>query len=338
MELQLTIRSGAAEDAASIAMLFQQVYGSSSHPCKDGRAVEDGILSGSTLWQLATAEEQVIACVASMPSRWNRSWELGRGVVLPEYRDAGLGSELLWHSLQRARHSRSCDVLIGFPRNRSMVNMLRRLDPSFVVIGHDGGINVANNVREYHAISFTPNPSAEFPHYIPAEDSLAADDFVSERVFRPLGLRPVAAPYPSQLIAGCGSKRWGPFSFEYEPQCASRSLEIAAYHDQRQDAAEAAVALASMVRAYEQVEHVRLVVLVDKNDFIRRLTELGFEVTAYLPAWYSHEDARYDCVLMARTCFTAEPINYGVGDEILTFRVGLNRAQPTSRRKVQCAC
>jgi hypothetical protein len=289
MELQLSIRNAAASDARSIAVLFQQVYGKSSHPCKDPQAVEHGIVSGSTLWQLAAAEEQVVACVASMPNDWNRSWELGRGVVLPEYREAGLGSQLLCRSLQRARQSSSCDVLIGFPRNRSMMKMLRRLEPTFVPVGHDGAINVANNLREYHVISFTSNPSASFPHYIPTCRSLAGEDFVSEKVFQPLGLRPITAPYPPQLIAGAGGRRWGPFSYEYEPRCASRSLEITAYHEQRQDPGEAAAALTSMLPAFDEVEHVRTIVPVDKNEFICRLMELGFEVTAYLPAWYSSQ-------------------------------------------------
>jgi GNAT superfamily N-acetyltransferase len=324
MELQTTIRNAAVCDAQSIATLFQRVYGESSHPCKNAQAVEQGILSGSTLWQLAVAEEQVIACVASMPNTWNRSWELGRGVVLPEYRKAGLGSKLLWHSLQRARQSAFCDVLIGFPRNRSMMNMLRRLDPSFVPVGHDGAINVANNQREYHAISFTPNPSAAFRHHIPSSGSLADEDFVAEKIFRPLCLKPDEAAYPPQLIVGAGSRRWGPFSIECEPRCASRSLEITGYHENRQDAAEAIAALRSMLRAFHQVEHVRLTVLVDKKDFIRRLVDLGFEVTAYLPAWYSSQGARFDCVLMVKAEFASEPVDHGTRDEVLQFRQGLN--------------
>jgi hypothetical protein len=68
-----------------------------------------------------------------------------------------------------------------------------------------------------------------------------------------------------------------------------------------------------------------LVVLADKRDFINRLVDAGFQATAYLPAWYLHRNARYDCVLMVRGVFSEEPTNHGIRDVIEHFRHGLGR-------------
>ena len=46
---------------------------------------------------------------------------------------------------------------------------------------------------------------------------------------------------------------------------------------------------------------------------------MGFRVTAQLPAWYPHGGRRYDCVMVVRRAFEAEPVAHGFADQIGAF-------------------
>lgn len=324
----LTIRLATADDAPLISSLFQLAYGDSSHPCKDVGHVRNSIRSGTSRWRIAVDDGQVVACVTSILSPWNRSCELARGVTLKEYRGGGLGTELLQRSLHEACNSPGCEVLLGVPRNRTMQHILsNQLAPCLLPVGHDGAINVANGVREYHAISFAVNPAAEFDHYIPESPALSHCEFVRQNIFRPLGLRPQKGKYPPRCIIGDGyDVPDSEFSFEHDPFCPSQSVEITGSNSEPADPRQTAKNLISFLRTFEHILHVRVTVLVDKAEFIAQLVDVGFEITAYLPAWHWQEGGRYDCVLLVRRSFTDEPIDHGVRQTIEIFRDGLNRA------------
>jgi hypothetical protein len=320
-----TIRKATAEDAPRIARLFQLTYGKSSHPCEDTQYVRERITSGITTWRVAMDEDCLIACTTLILNTWNRSWELARAITLPQYREAGLGTELMRQSVKKACASSSCDVIVGFPRSRKMLHIVSEaLTPPLLPVGHDGAINVANGTREYHLVTFTPNPAAEFRHYIPARNSLADTEFVHNNIMRPLGFTPERGEYPPMWIVGNGinDHHLQPFSFRYNPSCPSEAIEITGYNADSLDVGEVAQELISMLDHFD-ARHARMVVLVDKNELIERLVDAGFEVTAYLPAWYLHRNGRYDCVLMARGCFFEEPTDHGVRDVVEHFRRGL---------------
>ena len=76
----LTIPLATADDAPLISSLFQLAYGDSSHPCKDVGHVRNSIRSGPSRWRIAVDDGQVVACVTSILSPWNRSCELARGL------------------------------------------------------------------------------------------------------------------------------------------------------------------------------------------------------------------------------------------------------------------
>jgi hypothetical protein len=48
-------------------------------------------------------------------------------------------------------------------------------------------------------------------------------------------------------------------------------------------------------------------VLADKTDLLRQLSHLGFELAAYLPAWYKGGAFRYDCVQLVLRRSGAKP-------------------------------
>ena len=322
-----TIRNAAPEDSASIAHLFQLAYGQSSHPCKETQHVREGICSGSTGWRVAVDHDSVVACVTLLVNVWNHSWELARAVTLPEYRGGGLGTELMQCSVDEACASSSCDVISAFPRSGTTLHIVSGLKPSMLPVGHDGAINVANGTREYHAITYTPNPSARFRQYIPASPSLADCEFVRNNVFGPLGLSPQRAEYPPQWVVGDGIEHpdLKPFSFGYDPLCPSDAIEITSYSATSRNADAVARELILMLDSFYHACHARLVVPVDKTEFIEKLVDAGFEVTAYLPAWYLHQGGRYDCVLLVRRRFSEEPTDHGVREVVNNFRRGLAR-------------
>jgi GNAT superfamily N-acetyltransferase len=323
----LTIRTATPKDSPSIAHLFQLVYGQSSHPCKDAEHVREGICSGSTAWRVAVDQDKVVACVTLLVNVWNHSWELARAVTLPEYRGGGLGTELMQCSVDEACASSSCDVIVGFPRSRTMLHIVSSLKPSMLPVGHDGAINVANGMREYHAITYTRNSGARFRHYIPDSLSLADSEFVRNNIFEPLGFSAERAEYPPQWVVGDGIEHpdLKPFSFGYDPFCPSDAIEITRYGAGSRDAGQVAQELILMLDSFYHARHARLLVPVDKCEFMQKLMDAGFEATAYLPAWYLHQGGRYDCVLMVRRRFSEEPADYGVRDVVNHFRQGLGQ-------------
>jgi hypothetical protein len=327
-----TIRNATPEDSASVAHLFRLAYGKSSHPCQQSEHVRESICSGTTAWRLAIDQDRVVACITLIINEWNHSWELARAVTLPEYRGEGLGTELMQCSVNDACASSSCDIIVGFPRSRTMLHIVSGLEPSMLPVGHDGAINVANGTREYHAITCAANPRARFAHYIPIAPSLADKEFVRRELFAPLGLHPTRAEYPSQWVVGDGivDPDLRPFSFGYDPLCPSDAIEITGYNADSKDAAHVAQELISMLDSFYHTRHVRLAVLIDKTELIEKLTCAGFHITAYLPAWYLHKEGRYDCVLLVRRQFPEEPIDHGIRDEVDRFRRGLTVRAPGS--------
>jgi GNAT superfamily N-acetyltransferase len=322
----LNLRKARVDDATQMSELFRITYGESSHPCKDPRHIRDTIQNGSCVWRLAADASRVVACSSLIINDWNRSWELGRGVTLPEYRGEGIATTLQQQALDEACASPRCELMLGVPRNRTMLKIARDLRPAFHPVGHDGAINIANAVREYHTIAFAAKPNAGFRHYIPRFRTLADHEFVAANVFQPLGYCPERGEYPDVWVAGnaSGYRGLGSFSFEYDPSCVSNSLELTGCDITYSDARQAADSLLLILEGLPDVLHVRLAVPIDKIEFIAHLTDAGFEITAYLPAWFRVGRGRYDCVLLVRHAFQDEPVDHGVRDVVDQFRSGLN--------------
>src|SRR5262249_18599304 len=146
----------------------------------------------------------------------------------------------------------------GVPRNLTMLKMLESLNPRFWPVGHDGGINVANGKREFHAVAVTKNPSANFMHAVPEDDSLACWDFVTDRIVVPLGLTPAHGPYPSDLLVGNGrGDRLGLFSYEYDPDSPCSSLEITGCAIKCGHSSHAMKSVVAFLARFTEVQHIR---------------------------------------------------------------------------------
>jgi hypothetical protein len=257
---------------------------------------------------------------------WNQSWEITRGVTHPGFRGAGLATALAQHCIADACASPLGDIVFGYPRIYTMQRILSEaVKPGMFPTGHDGAINIANGVREYHLFSMFPKPGALFRHVIPEHRSLPDSSFVIENVFAPLQLTPEPGRYPEEIICGQSVSHpdLKPLSFGYDPFCPSDSLEVTAYTGDSRDPATIAFEIDACVKSFNYAKHVRMAVLIDKTDVIRALRTLGFAVTAYLPAWRVVNGDRYDCALMVRSKFDVEPSDYGLRPWIDRFGQGL---------------
>jgi len=85
--LQPELRRARLDDADQIGALFRLVYESSSHPCKNTPFVADTLQDTEThFWFVSEDNGRLSACVGLLRHRWNRSWELVRGLTHPDYR------------------------------------------------------------------------------------------------------------------------------------------------------------------------------------------------------------------------------------------------------------
>jgi hypothetical protein len=321
----LSLRNPAPGDAYAISSLFRYAYGNSSHPCADEARVVHSIASNDTVWQLAFAGDRLVGCMAALRSRWNRSWEIGRALIVPEFRGNGLCPKLAQLCLTAALESGTCDLVFAFTRSRLAAKVAAALNPRLQLTGHDGGANVLDLEPEYHGFACGANPSAPFRHVVPRTPSLASTQFIKDRVLSPFATALLPGDYPPDWIVGDGTitRESEPFSVNYDPLGPSQSIQITGYAGSARCGWQVADELTQALESFGNVRHVSVVVPVDKTDLISVLTCHGFETTAYLPAWFRRDNRRFDCVMLVRAHHSREPHDHGLRSTIDSFREGL---------------
>jgi GNAT superfamily N-acetyltransferase len=315
---EIVFREAHVGDAPELTRLFRETYDYSSHPCLDEGFVRRSIQQQHNVWRLACCGGRIVGCVAGHGREWNQSWEIGCGVVAPEFRREGLSRRLVSQCARAAWDSRKCDLVYGFPRNAAMARIVTELNPAMHITGHDAGRNVSNGIREYHAFACGFHPARGFRHVVPRTPSSASSRVARMEVFAPLGLSTAAGDYPADWLAGdaASARRVGDFCIHYDARCPSGSMEVAGYLGQARHGCEVADGIARLVAAFGVVPYVCMAVPVDKSGLIAALFEQGFDVTAYLPAWLLRGDERFDCLMMVRTQFGIEPADHGLGSHV----------------------
>jgi GNAT superfamily N-acetyltransferase len=334
METTLTrdyvLRDAGIHDAEQLARFFQVTYGNSSHECQDEDHVRDTIERQTTSWFVSAQGERLLACAANTHHAWNRTYETCRIFAWPDVSGRGLGRRLYLKALDRAYSQTDCDMQWGTPRSHGVYLMVRRgLDTPAILVGHDGGMHVANGEREYHIVTVTRNPNRPIPRVIPPGSFIAASPFITDQIVSHLSFRTEVGEYPYPYIVGPpGEQRAAAgecvFFYDYDAASPSQSLQITNVAAPRPDTDCVASALATFLTHYPSVKHVSAYVLVDKEDLICRMRDMGFAVTAYLPAWYFCDEKRYDCVMLVRRSFSEEPVAHGMQALIALFDAHLN--------------
>lgn len=146
------IRPALVSDAHQLAELFSVAYRNSSHECKSAEYVQQCLSKSNCSWLVAVCgTHQVVACTAYQHHLWNASMELGWTITHPDYRNGGLSTQLVGAGVHHL--SRRGDIAFGFGFSRSLTMyrlVSERVAPPFICTGHDGGLNIANGLREYH--------------------------------------------------------------------------------------------------------------------------------------------------------------------------------------------
>jgi hypothetical protein len=196
-----------------------------------------------------------------------------------------------------------------------------------IVAGHDGGMNVMNGVREYHVIIFSRAHYARFTHVLPRVSEIERSLFIQERFYQPLGVRAQTGEYPPTCFVGphirpASSSTDAPFLYSFDSHCSSGALEITGYHGDQSKLRQIGRDLETLLEAFPTAQHISASVLADKERLIRDMRAMGFEITAYLPAWRKVGSCRYDCLRLVKRNFSEEPVAHGMEATIKTFQDG----------------
>jgi GNAT superfamily N-acetyltransferase len=318
-----TFRTGVPADAEQIAHLFQLAYHQTPIPYRDPDPVRQALADDTAVWHVAAAGRQVVGCQCMMRKPWNRSVEFGHGVTHPDYRREGVGTELIQRCLSSACELPDCDVMLGFPRNSTMTGILRdHIVPTMAPVGHDGAMYEVHGAREYHAVVYAVNPRARFHHLAPAAGWLTERHSFTQTTLRRLGFYPQPGVYPSASIAGPSEegRTFHELRYRAEPWGGSDVMEIVGYKGPAGYPEHLVARIDALQQSHPRVVHTRVAVLADKTALIEALGRGGFEVCAYLPAWYWTGSARFDCVLMARGKSGQAAMCHGFGAMIERFR------------------
>ncbi len=320
------IRAGVPDDVPQIVSLFNEVYGDSSHPCRR----PDFVLASvqQDIWRVALAGKKIVACTAGMWHGWNQIYERGRSVTHPEFRAHGLGREVLDAVLEAMWAHPQCDLVVGYPRSDIMTRLLfKETTPPFIIVGHDGGMNVADGVREYHLIGMNVNPNRQPLRIVPAGPTCYSSTFIEGQLLprmtflRQEGTYPkvdIVGPTPDCRIRSC---TWS-MGYQYDPD--GQSLQITDLDGEMDEPERRLDALAACLQEAPEAMHRWMYVLYDKTEFILGMQDMGFQVSAFLPGWFYAERARYDCVLLTQCNSPEPPVAQGTQEFISLFDSTLN--------------
>lgn len=329
-ESNLQVRGATERDAGTISQLFRTVYGESSHPCKDAEFVRATFKTGNDLWFVGISGGRIVACTAQVRQPWNGTFEGCRSVTLPECRGSGLGSILYSHGLELASQRQDFAFGFGYPRTLAMFRLQSRSSAlPFVILGHDGAMNIANGKREYHLVGMTGNQRQPITRVVPAGNRIATSKFVQEHIVAPLAIRSEVGACPTACVVGPARGqhiviRGVTLEYRFQEDMPNKALEIVAMDAGRATAEQAAHALGELLAKFPSALHVSATVLVDKIRLMKAMRTMGFEATAYLPAHYSLAQRRYDCVMLVKSSYTEEPVTHETAELIQAFREGLS--------------
>jgi GNAT superfamily N-acetyltransferase len=305
------IRRARFEDAAGLAELFGLAYGDTSHPCRDAGVIAAGMALGRERWFVAESGSQLVGCMSSVKHTWNQSAEVSYGVVHPDFRQSGLGAQLV------STCARTLDThsLVHYqPRSASSHRMLRRGGLSGTLVGHDGGRHIANGVREFHMFAIARWRSRVYRHIAPSAGAASRSSWIRRQAYEPLGMAPLPGGYPGFCLVGPPGGTPGSL-FDCIEYPDSDAIEITRSRGS-QGEMEVADRLERFLSSQGGSAHISLTVLADKSRFISRVLSMAFSISAYLPAWLGYRLRRYDCVMLVRRRFEKRPAMNGLEEEV----------------------
>ena len=316
------VRPAGRADIPGIAALFRLVYRQTSHPCANPDDLAVGFARGEK-WLVCESGGTLTACTGLVPHPWNATYECGRSVTHPAHQQQRLGG-LLWRdSIRWAAELGEHDLLFATPRSAATCRMCGSASPPLVLFGHEGGANVANGIREVHAVGLirtTRLCRRARPLFGPGTGA-----FFEERIDR-LHFRDVAASPPPDLLVGpegdhCyETPRGAALRYSRTETSLGWSVLVTSV-DCPTDEVDGL--FASFLADRAEVRHMGCYLLWDKLDVMNLLGVLGFQATAYMPGWYLCDGVRHDCLQLSWLAPGETAVDNGMGEFLRPIREAL---------------
>ncbi|WDD91345.1 GNAT family N-acetyltransferase [Burkholderia sp. FERM BP-3421] len=315
---RIAVRRAVAADSETLAGLFRDAYGVTTHPCQSAGYIAQSITRAKGRWYVAESAGMV-GCICFLRNTVNRTWELGHAVIDPAYRRLGVFSMLLRTGLEQTE-IQSDEMVFAVTRSFAAYRALTK-DVASILVGHDGGPNWVDSIREYHVTAIAQRIPAYFPHVAPPNEVWRRSPFIHDRVYAPLGLKWRTGLYPSLLFSGEGTHAGHDFTYCRDDHLDA--IQLCGYRVSG-DETQTADALARFMTHHAQCSYVSGDVLAHNVVLIQAMLNLGFGITAYLPAWHWHQGRRYDCVRLVRQRFDTINMN-GFDTQIDGFDLAFQR-------------
>lgn len=319
IESSSTIRRAQENDAETLSELFHLTYGDSSHPCLDVEYVRRYVTNPRNICYVEVCNGDVVATMGMVYHQWNDTYEWSRGITLASHRRAAA------ETLSRKAHAEVCarqqgELSFGYTRARRLYDIgAHCLVPPYVATGHDGGMRIAKGMRETHIMLFARLPHRRFKHVAPPVLELFTTPLIREYIYQPLALTLVLGEYPPVCFVGPDGETHSETGFIYAFEPFASVLEINGYHCSHMQPELLCCELERLLQAFPTAQHISANLLADKGTHLSELRKLGFEVTAYLPAWYKCGGYRYDCLRIVKRNFVVEPIVHRLEEQIRFF-------------------
>jgi hypothetical protein len=266
----IEFRKAIPTDAEQLVKLYSDVYGGgySRAEYSDPKLLESLLLSGKYICYVALSGEEMVGSSAIVLHEWNRSFEFGRTAVREDY----LNKKIAKSVCGLARDDVMSD---GFELGWGTV----RNDPIYRISLNDGMTMVGytsqykpHHTRETQLVCEMGIPKKR----IVPENHIYELDIVKS-IEKSTMMPGQKGDYPETVAINTGKRGKSSIFFEYNPEDSSAKITD----------------LPDILP-----EHFLVTLLADKIEEMSYLRRFGFNVTAFLPAWYYLDGMRYDCILM----------------------------------------
>lgn len=290
--------------AEKIAQLYVEGYGG-RYPLEeftDPELVRKAINDDKYCWVVGLDGDRVIASSVGILSDWNNSFEHGRAIVYPpEFRRKNIiqtliskvissclheGYDIGWLSMRDSKGIRFSEKnsmgLVGFlPGNHKV----KKRENQLLYLVLEGNYRTKRVINE--KIKKKYGKIIDF-----VEDQLSLNNF---------GLGNVYDEYPSEVIAG-GIESNILKGMKFEAYYDFEPNDNAVYLGKIFTGVEVMDTVKSLMtyEIFRNADYIQIDVLADKFSAHEDLKQMGFEMCAFLPAWFLKGKQRYDCIRFAK--------------------------------------
>ncbi|MFH1683091.1 MAG: GNAT family N-acetyltransferase [Candidatus Woesearchaeota archaeon] len=276
---KLIFRKPKEEDKYLMKELFEEVF-EGKYPLKEffnPNNLEKVIKDKNHVGYLAFDKQELVGCAIATLSYWNNSFEIGKTAVLKEYREEGIAKKLCFLATEEC-FKLGLDVGIGRIRNDSIYKISEEL--KMIVTGFLPALFKISEVETY-LLSYRLCEKAKKKRVVNTNNPLYNAPVIKE-ITKQLNLEDQYGELPKEVIVGSLGQN---IKIKMDVLISNHSVYIQNLDN-----------LNFINKHYLQAD-----LLIDKLAEMEILKRFGFEICAFLPAWFEKKNKRYDCVRMVNS-------------------------------------